>query len=287
LVVEKIEQDGAKLISVRYHRVKYMQDIRGKMIVYSSENQTDPVPPEAMLYSGLADNGFSFWLGPNNKLVELVGFGDFLKRCLRNVPPQYAANVQQQLESTKSGEGIANFIDDSIGLLPYNNDPKNPAIAVKEGSHWDLEPRTSDNPIPIMTTTRCLLKEISPSSAEILLTGQISGSPKGAIIRSPEGSSFKVTVNGGHSTGFCRVDRKSGLPTKSEVMRHLELTMEMADGQKILQSKDTISTITSYLDQSQYSSSSNNRRVQQASVQNANGTENHRQVIRAGGAFQN
>lgn len=285
LVVDKLQPDGSKLMSVRYHRVKYMQDIRGKRIVYSSDHQGEAVPSEALLYSGLANNGFSFWLGPNNKVVELVGFNEFLKSCLRNVPAQNAAAVQQQLESMKSGEGIANFIDDSIGLLPYHSGPNRSAVAVKEGSFWDLEPRASETPIPLLTTTRCLLKELTPQSAEIVLDGDISGPPKGAVIRSPEGN-LRVFVNSGHSTGFCHVDRKSGLPTKSQVLRHLELTMEMPNGQKIQQSKDTVSTITSYLDQSQFSAKSSNRRVQQASFQNALGTENHRQVIRAGGAVQ-
>ncbi len=286
LIVDKVQPDGRKQMTVRYHRVNYRQDIRGQQITYSSTNQVEPIPPEALLYSGLADNWFSFWVGPNNKVVETVGFNDFLRRCLRNVPAQYVAVVQQQLETTKTEDGIANFIDDSIGLLPYSTDPDHPAVAVKEGSHWDLEPRRTDAPFPMLTTTRCLLKELSPISAEILISGQISGPPAGVTVHSPDGD-LKILVKGGHSTGTCRVDRKTGLPTQSQVMRYLELAMQLPDGQRIQQNKETVSTITSFLEQTPQSASNANRRVQPVSVQNAGGTENHRRVTHAGGSTKN
>ena len=287
LIVDELQPDGRKQLAVRYHRVQYEQDIRGKRIEYSSDRPAEAVPPEALLYAGLANNGFSFWIGPDNKIIELVGFNDFLQRCLRNVPTQYKNSVQQQLEATRSEDGIANFIDDSIGLLPYSSDPSHPAVAVKEGSIWELKPKHSERPIPMLVTTRCTLKELTKNSADIVLTGRISGSPNAVLLRSPEGD-IKVRVTGGRCTGECRVDRNSGLPTQSQVQRLLEMEIEMADGQRIQQNKETLSSMTSFLDQSTLQSEASSRSpVQQAGVQAAVGSENHRRVVPAVGTRAN
>ncbi len=282
LVVDEVLPDGRKRMTVHYHRVNYMQDIRGRKVSYSSDRPGEPIPPEALLYAGLANNGFSFWVGPNNKVMEVVGFNDFLRRCLRSVPSHHVAAVQQQLEATKGEDGIANFIDDSIGLLPYSNDPEHPGVAVKEGTRWELEPRRTEAPIPMLVTTECMLKELTASSAEILLTGRINGPPEPVLMRGA-GGNMKVLVRGGYCTGTCRVDRKTGLPTQSQLHRELELAMELPDGQTVRQNKVTVSTIKSFLSQSDPGDS----RVQQTSFRNAAGSENHRHVQQATGSRPN
>lgn len=283
LVVEDVQPDGRKLLSVHYHRVKYDQDLHGKKVSYSSDRPGEIVPPEAMLYAGLAKNGFSFWIGPDNKVIELVGFNDFLRRCLNAVPPQHVAVVQRQLESTRSEDGVANFIDDSIGLLPYSNDPKHPGVAVKEGGTWELAPRNSDGPIPTIVHTQCMLKELTPTSAEILLSGRISGNANPTVIRTADGS-MKIQVKGGQCTGTCRVDRITGLPTQSRVQRYLEIGMETSDGKQIQQTKESVSEITSFLSQLQMPPAGSATPIQQTNFQNAAGSESHRRVDQAGGA---
>lgn len=281
LVVDEVRPDGKKLLTVQYHRVNHQQEIRGKRISYSSERPTESIPPEAYLYSGLANNRFSFWIGTNNNVIEVVGFNDFLRRCLQNVPPQYANSVKQQLESTRNEDGIANFIDDSIGLLPFNNDPDHPGVAVKEGSHWKVD-RFTKSPVPISISTDCILKELTANSAEISLAGRMSGPQTPVVIRGAEGN-VKVMVKGGHCTGSCRVDRQTGLPTQSHVIRTLDMAMELPGGQVIQQNKESISTIRSFLNQQQAAAERRDSRVQQTNLRTADGAENHRRVIQAGG----
>ena len=109
LSVEEI-RDGKKLLSVRYHRVRYGHDIAGKKVEYASDSPPQTIPPEALAYAGLHENGFSFWIGPDNRVVELVGFAEFLQRCVRNVPPQHRPAVLAQLEGTHNENDLANFI---------------------------------------------------------------------------------------------------------------------------------------------------------------------------------
>lgn len=289
LNVDEILPDGRKKLTVRYHKVRYEQVVRGVRTEYSSEKPTETVPRSALVYAGLANNGFSFVVGPNNKVIELIGFNDFLQRCLKNVPTHEAASVRQQLEAVRSEDGIAAFVDDSIGLLPYSDDPQHPGVSVREGSQWRLE-RRSEGPLPTYMTTICTLNDLSQNSAEILMAGQISGPPKPISMRVSDGE-MRIQIKGGNCTGSCRVDRRTGLPTQSRIQRYLELAMELPNGNKINQTKETLSTITSFLgapvQQASFQQVPNGTgAVNQVNFQNANGAEQHRQVQQAGGPQQ-
>ena len=265
LSVEEI-RDGNKLLSVRYHRVRYGHDIAGKKVEYSSDAPPQAIPPEALAYAGMYENGFSFWIGPDNRVVELVGFAEFLQRCVRDVPPQHRQSVLAQLEGTHRENDLANFVDDGIGLLPYSDNPRHPAVAVKVGSAWDLKPRMSEGPIPMQVNTRCVLKELTESTAEISLIGNIVGDRAPVVVRDGNGE-MRVFVKGGHCSGTCKIDRRTGLPTNSQVIRYLEMTVKLADGSEIQQRKETLTSISSFLDQTtnqqQQASASSDSGIQQ------------------------
>ncbi len=267
LSVEEV-RDGNKLLSVRYHRVRYSHDIAGKKVEYASDSPQQAVPPEALAYAGLHDNGFAFWIGPDNRVRELVGFADFLQRCVRNVPPQHRQSVLAQLEGTHSENDLANFVDDGIGLLPYSDNPRHPAVAVKIGSAWDLKPRQSEGPIPMQVNTRCVLKDLTDSTAEISMIGKVVSDAAPVVVRDGN-REMRVFVKGGHCSGTCKVDRRTGLPTNSQINRYLEMTVQLADGSEIQQRKETLTTINSFLDQTtspsqQQASASYDSGVQQA-----------------------
>ena len=246
LEVEEV-RDGNKRLSVRYHKVHYGHNIAGRQVEFDTE-RGGVAPTEALAYAGLKNNGFSFWIGPDNRVVELVGFQDFLYKCVQNVPPAYRDAVMRQLEGTQSDDGLANFVDDGIGLLPYSDDPRHPAVAVKVGSHWDLKPRRSEGSIPMSVSTRCVLKSLTDSSAEISLVGRITGSSSPVSVQ--EGTrNMRVLVKNGHCTGSCTVDRRTGLPTQSEVNRVLEMVVQLPDRSEIQQRKEVLTSITSFLDQ--------------------------------------
>ena len=268
LSVEEI-RDGNKLLSVRYHRVRYGHDLAGKKVEYSSDSPQQTIPPEALAYAGLRENGFSFWIGPDNRVVELIGFAEFLQRCVRNVPSQQRPTVLAQLEGTHSEKDLANFIDEGIGLLPYSDDPRHPAVAIKVGSAWDLKPRMSEGPIPMQVNTRCVLKDLTDSTAEISLFGKIASDRAPVVVRDGN-REMKVFVRGGHCSGTCKIDRRTGLPTNSLVNRYLEMTVQMADGSEIQQRKETLTSISSFLDQQsnqqQQTSSRHDTGIQQTSL---------------------
>ena len=76
---------------------------------------------------------------------------------------------------------------------------------------------------------------------------------------------MKVYVNGGRCAGTCTIDRLTGLPTKSEVSRYLEMSVQLADGSMVEQRKETMTSINSYLSQnSSQRTPPNSAEVQQA-----------------------
>ena len=248
LSVEEV-RDGHKRLSVRYHRIRYSHDIAGKKVEYSSDGSPQqPVPPEALAYAGLNDNGFSFWIGPDNKVEQLVGFAEFLQRCVRDVPPHLRSLVLQQLEGVHSENDLANFIDDGIGLLPYSNDPTNPAVAVKLGQSWDLKPRRTEGPIPVQVNTRCMLNGLTDTTAEVSLVGTVLGDKAPTVVRDGD-REMRVFVRGGHCHGTCQIDRRTRLPTNSQMNRYLEMSVQLADGSEIMQRKETLTSVSAFLDQ--------------------------------------
>lgn len=120
---------GQKKLQVQYHRVRFSQELPGrKKVDYDSDAPLLPIPLVAQGYHGLKDNGFEFWLSAENQILEIVGFDQFLERCLRDVPPARKQQVRAAMAATTGGDGITNFVEDSIGLLPTS--------AVREGDSW-------------------------------------------------------------------------------------------------------------------------------------------------------
>jgi hypothetical protein len=239
LMVE--EQRGpSRRLGVRYHRVRYQQDLGGERVEFDSAQPIAAVPSVAAAYAGLKDNGFSFWLGPDNRVGELIGFPEFLQRCVSHLSVEQRPVVLQQLQSLGSSDGLANFVDDSIGLLPNPADPQLAGQPLRVGSSWQHTP-TGSSP---GDAVRCLLKELSPQSAEISLLGVIPPTTYLDPIHQ-----FRLTVRGGQLTGTCVVDRQTGMPTQSRVERTLEMVAQLPDGTEIPQRKDVLTTVVAYLDQ--------------------------------------
>ena len=260
LDVKEARGDGSKRFDVYYHRVRHQQDISGRVVEYSSDSP-QPIPAEALVYAGLHENGFSFWIGSDNRVIEIVGFADFLQRCLKNVPPQLRQSAQRQIEGVHTENDLANFLDEGIGLLPYNKDSHS---SLQVGTSWELKPRQTGGAVPIQIHMNCARKELSDTSAEIRLTGTIAGDRTPITIGNSHGA-MKVYVNGGRCAGTCTIDRLTGLPTKSEVSRYLEMSVQLADGSMVEQRKETMTSINSYLSQnSSQRTPPNSAEVQQA-----------------------
>ncbi len=240
ITVEQVTPKG-KLLSVRYESVKYSHDMAGETIEYDSNASRKQIPDTMRAYSGLVNNGFSFWIGQNNQLVELVGFDDFLKRCVRGVPPEEQQAVLHQMIASSGEEDIANFIDDSIGLLPFDADG---GTTVAVGDSWTRE-RQILRPMPMFISTRYTLTELAENYAEVNITGDVTPSrtfgPSDQVAKE-----VILTVRGGQTFGTCTIDRRNGFPIKSQIERNLTMHVKMAGGVEFDQHKLTVTTIETF-----------------------------------------
>ncbi|MBM3969895.1 MAG: hypothetical protein FJ302_08540 [Planctomycetes bacterium] len=249
VTVENIDQ-GVKTLGVRYQRVLYDHDIAGETVSYDSALLPKTVPVAAQVYHGLLDNTFSFDLGADNCIVKVHEFDEFLKRCVRHAPASQQQEMLTCLMLNQEDEGIANFVDDSVGILPYNIDDLTAGGDVKVGSSW-RKSREITRPFPMTIDTAYRLAEINERYATLELSGQIVPARIQRVSNTSQhqGATEKMTLRSGHSFGTCTIDRESGLPIQSHVTRTMKLTLELPTGVKFDQTKDIVTTIRTFTEQ--------------------------------------
>ncbi len=237
VTVEEI-RDRNKKFSVRYNRVQYSSDINGQRIYYDSQQPPYPVPDAALAYHGMVNNGFSFWVGADNRITDVVDFHAFMQRCLAGVPAQKAEFVANTLAQYSGQEGIANFVDDTIGLLPFDPNSKDGSTIVRLGGNWTKSRHYSD-PVPMSMNIKYTMKDLNDSVAEIEIQGDISPS---AAVSSTDKKPVALQVQDGFSMGSCSIDRKTGLPIKSRIDHVINMTVQV-NGRQFKQQKRVVTSI--------------------------------------------
>ena len=229
-------RSGQKRWQVTYHRLRFSQELPGQSRVeYDSIAPAGPVPPVAMGYHGLRNNGFGFWLGPDNQILELVAFDQFLIRCLQDVPAEKRQQAAAALIFPTAADAIASFVDDTVGVLP--------ATAIHEGDTW-MRDRHVAHPVPLHISSKYTLRQNTAGMADVEIQGTISAPVPHGSINQPM-RDVRVAVRGGKSQGTCILDRLTGLPVESRVEQTLEMTARMPDGSEFDQHKTTLTTIRS------------------------------------------
>jgi hypothetical protein len=187
-------------------------------------------------YHDMVNDGFSFWLGQDNQIVRVEGFTEFLNRCLRNVPPAEQQHVVLAMEAGSGETGIANFIDNTIGLLPYGR-------RTSPGDTWQRQ-QSSVHPIPMYVNNVYTLKELTDQLAVVDIRGSITPSTtKNAL---DNGGGVQVTIDGGSTQGTCTIFRETGLPKESRVERTVEMTASLDNVIQFHQTKHVTTTIESF-----------------------------------------
>lgn len=231
---------GRKRFSVRYNRVRFAQEIAGNRTVYDSDRPPATIPVEALAYHGLKENSFQFWISADNQDVEIIGFDQFLQRCLQHVPAELQQQVRANLAANSGADGIANFVDDSLGILPRDS--------VRPGDTWNRT-REWHQPVPMVVNHKYTLRDLTPTSAEIDILATIM--PTSSFGKSPitQGEGLQpvsVTVRGGQCYGTCSIDRRTGLPTQSRVEQRLQMQVQIAGGASFEQEKISVTNIRAF-----------------------------------------
>ncbi len=232
------ERAGQKQMGVKFHAVRFSRELNGKKLEYDSRSVREPIPLSIQPYHGLVGNSFSFWLGQDNQIEGIVDFDKFVERCLQGVPKERFEDVWNNLATQTGADGIANFVDDSIGLLPRSR--------VNVGESWTVTRRTQQ-PIPMVCKNRYTLQQLDGQQAEVSILGEIlpgailPNAIPGAVKRN-----LKMSIAGGKATGSCTIDLRTGLPIHSQVEQFMDMNVTLNDGEEFTQHKQTITTIRAF-----------------------------------------
>lgn len=241
LTVEEATADKARF-AVRYHRIRLVREMAGETFDYDSGSSTTTPPSAVLAYAGMINDGFSFWLAADGRIGDAVGFSEFLQRCASRTAPESRQQVLAQLAQFQTGQGVANFVDDSIGMLPVEADGTRSSAGLRIGSAWQLAPRQFQSPAPMTEQTHCLIKQLTPEVVEVSLFGKITPGPA----TSPIPGATSVAIREGHATGQCLFDRRTGLPTKSHIERRVSMLVTLPDGTQVAQEKEVVTALAAF-----------------------------------------
>jgi hypothetical protein len=232
--VEDARTDGI-LMSLRYTRIVYRHDLNGQQLAFDSASGRPPEAAELLPYAGMVNNGFAFWLGRNNKIRKLLGYQEFLQRCVQQVPVADQQQMLQELADRFEDNGVARFVDEAIGLLPYTeNSGSGQSARGSAGDVWFHE-RQMTHPVPLTLKSTCRLLAIDQRTAEIDLISRFT---------QPE-NSFRsgVQVRHGWSMGSCVIDQTTGLPLQLNRSTCLNMLVTSENGQTVEQEERVQITI--------------------------------------------
>ena len=234
--VQDVQQDHTQM-QVRYLAVLYSQIINGQSTVYDSRATNPVIPPAARMYSGLVNNGFTFSIGTNHQIGKLTGFSQFLEKCVQGIPENQRQDAIATLAAQIGESKIANFIDDSIGLLPEEGE-------LKVGQKWQ-KTRHILQPLPIQLDMDCSLDRLNADDLEISIVGRVQPNVSQSL-NHQVAPGILLTVQKGHSLGACRISRTSGLPIHSQQKMELDFLVQIPNGGQFRQHKQIITEISTY-----------------------------------------
>lgn len=267
------EDAGRRRLGVRYQRVKYSQEVLGEITEYDSNIPVEFVPDSLQVYHGLAGNSFGFWIGADNRIIEVIAFNEFLKRCVRHAPPQRQQELLTQIVATQEDEGFANFVDESIGLLPYDPQASGRETAVRVGQQW-AKNRKIMRPLPMELRTSYTLNSLTRDRAGIMILGTIEpveASQLGPVQQAAAQQS--ISLKQGEIFGSCTIDRSSGLPLMSRVERRMAMTVNVPGQRPFEQQKTIVTTIESFPTERTIFSRSDQRQQPGGTVLRTDGTQ--------------
>lgn len=240
--VEEEKNDMLKM-RVSYTRVKYARDLNGKKIEFDSTTGQN-APPEARPYQGMVGNSFSFWLGTDNQIVELIDFPIFLDRCLQDIPAYERDQAVSLLASSAGKDGIANFVDDTIGLLPYNKAGEHDQTMISAGTTWNRT-RNINSDMPMTINQTYTVKELADGVVKVDVMGTITPlSTMGSSNNLQQDVSLQI--RSGNSFGHCTIDLKTGLPIESHLDQFIDMQVSLAGGIQFDQRKRIVTQIRAF-----------------------------------------
>lgn len=231
-------RDGQTRFRVRYDRVRYTHSMPEEIVEYDSANPPRDLPLSIRAWHAMVGDGFAFWVGRDNQIAGVEGFQEFVQRCLAVIPPERRDEVLLSIESSSGENGVSDFVDNAIGLLPYG-EIKAP------GETWERT-RHIGRPVPMVLDNVYTLKELDDHRAVVQIAGQITPSTTLMETSRADTARVRMTVRSGSSWGTCTLFRDTGLPQQSRVEHEILMTVQMTGGRSFDQRVRGVTTIEAF-----------------------------------------
>ncbi len=241
ITVEEVK-DFDRKFGVNYTRVKYSQHFDNQHLTFDSDTPATDPPPDVRPYQGMVNHGFTFWVGRDNQIKEILGFNEFLQHCLVGVAEVDRNQIIKQIAMSSQHDGLANFIDDTIGLLPYDEEQAHKGAIVKVGHTWKRR-RYQNQPLPFTVEHTYSVREIDSKTATLDILGDVLPT---AGISDEIYEGMKIQIRGGHSHGQCDIDLATGLPTNSQLDQYIDMAVSLEEGVTFEQRKHILTTVRAY-----------------------------------------
>ena len=235
------------LLELRFQGVRYQSRIGDRDVTYDSRSP-GIVPPEALPYKGLLNNGFVIHLSNDNRILAIQDYEEFLNQCIAEYPESMKPEMLQQLgiEDLSPQNRIASamaFLDESIALMPFGEfgTPEDPfPIDAK----WKKVLRRS-RPIPLLEHLNARIEHISgdKATAHVVLQGNLRPlKPQGALTA----QAVKMKVLGGSTTGSCSISLKTGLPQSCRIQRDYEIEIASLTSSPVAARKTVVTSLEAW-----------------------------------------
>jgi len=227
LTVREAVADGY-ILDVTFHNVRYQSERGEHHLQYDSRSQA-PAPPEVVPYRRMIDRGFSLRLDRHNRIVDVIGFDEFLADCFAEYPAELQRELMLSMRASSAAPGdrinaAIVFLDESFALLPFDELSENKE-AFTVGSQW-ARTFTRTHPVPVEQTIEATLQNVFGEGewAQVVISGELrSAAPAADSSAAPQSR-----VAGGTIAGSCSVSLTNGLPKTCRIQR--ELLIELASG---------------------------------------------------------
>jgi len=237
MTVEAV-QSGETRFRVRYDRVRYVHHMGEEVVEFDSFAPPTQLPLSLRAWQAMVGDGFVFWVGRDNQIARVEGFQEFLDRCLAVIPPDRRDEVLASIESSSGENGVTDFVDNAVGLLPYG-DRKAP------GDAWQRT-RHIGRPVPMVLDNTYTLKELDDRQAVIQISGTITPSTTLMETARSDIRRVRMTVREGHTFGTCTIYRDTGLPQRSRVEHDMLMTVQLSGGTTFDQRVRGVTTIEAF-----------------------------------------
>lgn len=239
MAVESVTQGKTKF-NVRYNRVQYTHSTPDGIVEYDSSSPPPQTALSLRAWQAMVGDGFSFTVGADNQIAAVEGFQEFLKRCLSTIPAERQEDVMLSIESSSGENGVSDFVDNAIGLLPTEGQRA-------PGDSWHRA-RHIGRPIPMHLHNVFTLKDLNDDLAVVQIEGSITPSTTLMDVqgRNTSEQRMRMVVREGTTWGTCSIYRDTGLPQRSRVEHDILMTVFTSGGQSFDQRVRGTTTIEAF-----------------------------------------